>query len=602
MASASESLALVSPESKQYQYRPLESEDSIRLITVLPSFWRETELRCEICHVRLSTNPQYEALSYTWGDQTELYPIHCDGYVLKVGKNLRDALLGLRSRWTKMVLWADAICINQADVPEKNRQVAMMDRVYSRATMVRIWLGPKQDDDRMVYNALCVVYFHMSLQFRDVRSGRRLDVTRHRPELRADQWAALHAWYNRPWFSRVWILQEAVLAQKSQLHWGEQTVGLVAATMAIEGLGAFQHMETVFPSIPAAYDSLCFVAVIRALRQGTIINPHANTVLSLLDGARGQKATDPRDKVYALLGLARNLMDEQVLVPDYSPTCSVEDVFTDAAVYCLFQLHDLRVLSYKIATVFNLPSWVPDWTVWNPNVLRPAANHFCAGSATPPTLSLSPDQRVLTLRGRVVAQFARLARLTVSRTSGWLVSPSIDHRRVVFEANRAWLDEVRSILTSVPDPYPRTGQPRDKALAMTLICDSGRGGGKRATADDLSNCDDLLRCMGLPFDRMITSGDFDGPTLQRAQAFQVNVQTLCQGRRFCLTVAKEIGWVPQEADIADIVVLFAGSPDLHILRRVSEARFCMVGHCYLHGLMHGEVGLNGPELTDFSIV
>jgi hypothetical protein len=520
---------------------------------------------------------------------------------LKVGKNLFGAFLGFRNRLTKRVLWADAVCINQADIPEKNRQVAMMDRVYSQATIVRIWLGPKQDDDRMVNNALAVVYYHMQSQYMNARSGRTVDVTRHRPQLRPDQWAALHAWFNRPWFSRVWVLQEAVLAAKALLHWGEQSMKLETVTTALEGLGAFQYMESVFPSIPSAHDSLCFIMLHRMVRRGGITDSRARTIVALLDGARGQKATDPRDKVYALLGLVQNPMDKQVLLPDYSPTCSVEDVFIDAAVYCLFQLHDLKVLSYKIATVFDLPSWVPDWTVWNRNVLRPAADHFCAGTATPPTLSLSPDRRMLTLRGRVVARFARLAELTVSRLSGWLVSPNVDLNRAVFEANQTWLKEVQGMLTFAPDPYLCTGQPRDEAFATTLICDTGRRG-VRTTADDLGKCDDLLRCMSLPFDLMIKSGVFDAGVLQRAQAFQLNIQILCQGRRFCLTTAGEMGWVPEEAEMADIVVLFAGSPDLHVLRCVSQARFCMVGHCYLHGLMHGEVSLDGPEMTKFSII
>ena len=137
---------------------------------------------------------------------------------------------------------------------------------------------------------------------------------------------------------------------------------------------------------------------------------------------------------------------------------------------------------------------------------------------------------------------------------------------------------------------------------MTLICDTGRKGGIRATADELSKCNDLLRCMNLQFDLMIRRVGFDARALLRAQAFQTNIQVLCQGRRFCLTQNGEMGWVPEEAQMTDIVVLFAGSPDLHILRRVYEDRFCMVGHCYLHGLMHGEVSLDDHEMTEFSLV
>ncbi len=110
-----------------------------------------------------------------------------------------------------------------------------------------------------------------------------------------------------------------MLAEKALLHWGKQRMKLETVTAALEGLGAFQHMESVFPSISTAFDSLCFITVQRMKRRSFITDGRASTIVALLDGARGQKATDPRDKVYALLGLAPNPMHKQVKEHDVTP-------------------------------------------------------------------------------------------------------------------------------------------------------------------------------------------------------------------------------------------------------------------------------------------
>jgi hypothetical protein len=118
----------------------------------------DAEIRCEIQHASLDGPPQYEALSYTWGDPkgegslipcrgdpSASYPIKVDEGYLTVAYNLNCALKQLRHGTNPRTLWIDAICINQDDSEEKNHQVKAMARIYSGASRVLAWLG--EDDE-----------------------------------------------------------------------------------------------------------------------------------------------------------------------------------------------------------------------------------------------------------------------------------------------------------------------------------------------------------------------------------------------------------------------------------------------------------------------
>ncbi|KAK4452733.1 heterokaryon incompatibility protein-domain-containing protein, partial [Podospora aff. communis PSN243] len=134
------------PPSKtpRFAHQPLdESEDCIRLIEISPITPKSLEIQCIIKHVRLSERPQYEALSYMWGDSSKTMDILIDGKVFGVTVNLRDGLWYLRQRanGSSMKFWVDAICINQGDMNEKIRQIRIMRQIYSQAQTVVAWLG-----------------------------------------------------------------------------------------------------------------------------------------------------------------------------------------------------------------------------------------------------------------------------------------------------------------------------------------------------------------------------------------------------------------------------------------------------------------------------
>jgi hypothetical protein len=119
----------------------------------------------------VSQDQYYTALSYSWGQSAERYPlrlstISCEldrslrkkwdnddskmilqdhepdrnGYLM-IGTNLRDYLLEYRRRRLAQFLWIDAICIDQSNTTDKNNQIPLMRHIYSAAQKVHVWLG-----------------------------------------------------------------------------------------------------------------------------------------------------------------------------------------------------------------------------------------------------------------------------------------------------------------------------------------------------------------------------------------------------------------------------------------------------------------------------
>lgn len=130
---------------KPFAYRPLDHDkDSFRLLEVL-STDQSRPIECKLFHASISESKnQYTALSYTWGeavpiDQQKIVVIN--GHRLHVRYNLYKFLRSHQNKSTGKYLWADAICIDQSEVKEKNHQVGLMREIYSGAAQVTVWLG-----------------------------------------------------------------------------------------------------------------------------------------------------------------------------------------------------------------------------------------------------------------------------------------------------------------------------------------------------------------------------------------------------------------------------------------------------------------------------
>jgi hypothetical protein len=334
----------------------------IRVLELFPGSPPEP-IRCYLRHVLLFNHPKYEALSYCWADSPKQQIIVCNGALLEITESLFTALIWLRSDKQSRVLWADAICINQADPEEKSHQVGLMGKIYQLAKFVVIWLGEPAEGSELLGGL--VPAFLKAKRKRAAANDERtlLEMTAANrkyygiPHWSSTAYLALCHAVTRPWFSRVWIIQEISLATNAVVYCGSWNMPWVSLVEAVEfvqniGLGIFDHLLHA--------QSLQVLQWSRA----RVANGVQQDLLSLLLRHQSAQATDPKDKIYALHGLAS---DSHVIEINYSQ--SLEEVYADVAMKLLEHGQSLDILSvaylHENENLKGLPSWVPDWSVGN---------------------------------------------------------------------------------------------------------------------------------------------------------------------------------------------------------------------------------------------
>lgn len=134
------------PDVQQiYTNTPLDFTGSSFRILTLHSGKPDEPVQCSLSVASLDDPPAYDALSYVWGDPSDTAQVMVDGTPLTVPRNLKEFLEDLRSATWKRLLWADSICIQQSDSKEKSHQVELMAKIYSKTKQARIWFGRLTD-------------------------------------------------------------------------------------------------------------------------------------------------------------------------------------------------------------------------------------------------------------------------------------------------------------------------------------------------------------------------------------------------------------------------------------------------------------------------
>ena len=112
----------------------------IRLLRLLPGH-SDDPVKADLFRQSLDNSPDFSVLSYSWGPEIDKVPITVQGMTVMITRNLHHCLLNLRSDTTPLVIWIDAICINQSSNKEKNTQVPLMRDIYKAAREEFVWLG-----------------------------------------------------------------------------------------------------------------------------------------------------------------------------------------------------------------------------------------------------------------------------------------------------------------------------------------------------------------------------------------------------------------------------------------------------------------------------
>ncbi|KAI1496814.1 heterokaryon incompatibility protein-domain-containing protein [Biscogniauxia marginata] len=321
-------------------YQSIDSErGEIRLLDLHPAPDHEALIECSMRVVRLEDQPAYEALSYTWGNKGAGQSIILDGVVFPVFENLEAALRRLRRPRKTRTLWIDAVCINQDDIEERGAQVKLMRDVYEMATQVNIWLGEptsgaeiglnrlissnpstRASRNREKHHEIEVNFLGTSLGYlSELRSSFSPSADLLRTDLEKDEIRELLC---RPWWNRIWIIQEAVVARKLHVlcgSWEVEWEALEAETKDQDLLERQQSLSTFLDSELLSFADNTFDDI-NSMRLTWAQKEQVNsdtTLYRLLYDLRRLACTDPRDRVFAFLGLIPPRMRD-VFSPDYS--------------------------------------------------------------------------------------------------------------------------------------------------------------------------------------------------------------------------------------------------------------------------------------------
>ncbi|EPE31119.1 hypothetical protein GLAREA_04086 [Glarea lozoyensis ATCC 20868] len=332
-----------------YTYHPLRHEGSIRLL----SCYGDTGHQYQLCEMHEISTRSYHALSYTWGPQTVKVPISINGFGFQVTPNLLDALMSFFSKNPQDLLWVDAICIDQSNLEERDQQVRRMMDIYGEAEMVIVHLGysrtlrtdtlsrySDQSHEHYIQATVKLIHylFHLSK-----RTGEKTE-SNIAPKYRSSgllnnvmhpSWDLLRRLYHDSWFERLWVIQELHVAKQTHVMWLSERI----PWEFLDGAAKYILRPGHNPPLNRSVREYLPRIGARRLFQVALKGMDPENILSVLHSTQGTKCSDPRDRLYAILGTIDDVEDAEV---DYA--MSVQDIYKRWAVRRITRKKSLDIL------------------------------------------------------------------------------------------------------------------------------------------------------------------------------------------------------------------------------------------------------------------
>ncbi|KAK2759641.1 heterokaryon incompatibility protein [Colletotrichum kahawae] len=585
------------------EYIPLPSKSSFRLLELFPSSSRGAPLRGRLVQSDITYQPDYEALSYVWGDASPSEHILIDEHNVPITTNLHSALVHLRDSSEARTLWVDALCIDQSTHGERNQQVMIMGDIYKSARQVVVWLGEAADDSHLVFEHL-----------KDESAKKAWpNVPKPSPRLRR-AWLAL---ITRPWFFRTWVIQEVALSRKAELMCGEDTAPWIDLgsgrrsdiSGGANGLSSKMSFAGNNPDHPiSGFDADSHIWRLRLLK-------HGSDPISIMRHSRVCQTSEVEDRVYGILGL----FEPGFVTVDYDmPVEQIFRQFTEAVIRLTGDLRVLRCFGVGARTE-SLPSWVPDFTntttagtlplhSWHPPYGTPQELTYRVADGTSSSVPASElmqkilpgmffrDDGALLLRGKRVDTIRSLGPELPADTA---YTPGTD---VFAGVMREW-EALAATLIPGWKETPRAPSVT-RAFAATLAASHGSelhsidfgfaewhrhcGTGILEKADPammLRDREFYLWWLGIgkqdenEQDTSATDVEYE------LREFAKQMELSCYGRRFFITEKGSMGLAGPRARAGDDVVFFPGGDQPFVLRGRGQSNgWVMANDCYLYGL------------------
>ena len=614
-------------ENSQFEYRPLDtSRNEFRVMALANSAKDEDPISCDLIHLSLDDDlmrppagkttvewmkvrrmhTQFGALSYTWGGLDLEGSITIAGQPLKITRNLETALRQMRkskrpvgrtantpiqSYW-----WIDAICINQQDNAERGQQVSCMTRIYKKASAVHVWLGEERDDSTLALDVLRKLGVivrrapgEAEYQY-PVVSEKQKDLHRR----------ALLALFNRPWWERVWVRQEIALPRAAIFYCGDATcqfsefkTAYIILDRIKERLG---YDWTGIEKATRVISNTASEALILADAQHATLLFNlqkecngGNNFISFKDAvfsARFCKATDPRDKVFSVLGLT----DPELyrLKADYS--LSLIATYKAAVRTLVAATKSVDVLSacQNPERLHGFPSWVPnlvdEWKAKPFQTTRkPQASYKDADCI------FEDETNTLRLKGEFLDTVHRLSDHNAKQgnTAEELDTLCSEWKKLLIPLLPV-ANSYRYTATHLEDSHYvkslLSPTDADATWVSFLSLENDNGSSLRRFRDGELPLDDPRSLDEIPNSRMAMSlllpQDFAGWSGKHS-LIHTHLRNYAVGRRLCISKKGVLGLVPEDARIGDSIVVFHGGSFPYIIRESGDQHVLVGEACKL---------------------
>ncbi|KAF3020158.1 hypothetical protein E8E14_009450 [Neopestalotiopsis sp. 37M] len=576
-----------------------------------------------------TTPVQYTALSYTWGDPDPSTDttIDCAGHKLTITQSLATALKHFRQKDHSILLWVDQICINQKDDEEKNQQIPLMSSIYRYATNTAIWLGAEESGSTSAMQLLDDV--NTRLQFSEAidinpKEFERLQL----PREDSTQWRDLKNLLKRPWFSRLWIIQEVILSRSPwvlcgdhHVHWSViengchqlQTSG-ISNWLRQKRFASDSDDNTSSPR----RDLVGNIMELSNVKSRFDSQTREPRLLSLLVSTRNAECWKKWDKVYGLLGICAPDDVKSVKISYDEKDWPVAKLYHDTAVKLLRSGESVASFIYSVDHEVSdpgLPSWVPDWR-------QPRVTH---------TLGYSSF---------MLGVYKASGELPKGRKPGFNYT-ILDQNNKELRMRGTFLDRLRHVSDQLSDPditydnpsannktllsaytfvnsnlkHCRDAQEKD-SVQKELFSNFWRTLVAGQDADGMRHCpESFAEIFSLLLDESTNqSPSLPGQTYSKRQTLPKGrgrlelaslksrkagetfqeirkvFRRVLRNRRLGILGHGRLGLFPRHCRSGDMVYLVYGCIVPILLRPVDndKGKFRLVGECYVHGIMQGE--------------
>ena len=468
-----------------YPYRKLDFDNyDYRLLVVKFSDTEDGKLDCYLEHESLINPAPYLALSYCWGRPDSTRSIQLGGYFVEITVSLADALYDVRrmrcpnATRGSVRLWVDALCINQTDNEERSNQVRNMRQIYAKSSEVISWVGkgslcgyPSEAVEYLIKKQSLIN--RLSDGSSSVRDAQMLldDFSSFsfatKEDWMANQLAIMDAFFNQAYWKRVWIIQEVTVAPKATVVWGKAEIPWEIVARA---LSAWKVME--ISSGPRQTRGFTNALHLLEFHNHDNVRPQPISLLDAISWSHQTLSTEPRDRIFALLGLCHDGA-RFVPVPNYKQP--LEAIVIDMVLSMMRYTKSLDLICLKGIRVqssenMKLPTWVPNLVdLWSGSLTIQEKSFFEWKSVNSfmPVLDGS-DTTALKVKGKFLGKIIGLS--TGISTDGIVQLPA--------RPQKPWIHATANLIRTKPELWNAPDSDRDvrdaiyRTLTMCLLPDS----------------------------------------------------------------------------------------------------------------------------------